>query len=667
MVDATITLYKDIGLYPDYKRTMLFDSKTQQNDWFNSISRNLKKNLIANYNKIQNTFVLHEDVGNVYEYTYVRIKDLDSSGRTYYGFVTNVALVDEENTEFSIALDPIQTFMCEWELGECLVMREHCDRWTKNNTIPVRITPNVEPVDAYNDYNVNSTPIFSNEYMLGIMAVTYTNPYIDYDGTEVGKNNASRVIYLAIPISQLHLTQNYFKSDLTVINGDTSTTTTVAVAMPSYQDFINGAVANRLGVDPESVIGSWIVPIHNMNVYKSTAPNSDKVNVSTVNFMREKTNVTIQVKTISEYYNNIRDTAIATQEGDFGAQIITLVDMITLFSSISTKTITVEKPEKPTSATNIYSDKYEPALYMNPYRTRGIVSDGDMVLNIPDNTILENSSLAVSLSTSIGTSGIYQNIVVSEGVAGTVKRQEQSLKGSATRVMSMASDITSNAWLSYCMTQRDADRKAVQSSIISNTITNMIGMGYGGALVGSRANSGRNDELKNPKAVDSIPISKRGGFSRSMTMASVYGMATGLVTSGVQGWDMWNQQLSKESGIRNQPSKLLGIGDTISDIFDKNKDYYLFESKVDDYNYESAKSNFRYYGYIVNRVEVPNIKSRYYYNYICTLNTTIKGSLASDIKSAIATIIEKGITFFHADHCNTTEYNNYENIERALL
>ena len=96
-------------------------------------------------------------------------------------------------------------------------------------------------------------------------------------------------------------------------------------------------------------------------------------------------------------------------------------------------------------------------------------------------------------------------------------------------------------------------------------------------------------------------------------------------------------------------------------------DYAPYETIVDDVAYETAKNNFRYYGYIVNKIEVPNIKSRYYYNYICTLNTTIKGSLSADIKNAIAKIFEKGITFFHADHCNTTEYNNYENIERALI
>lgn len=665
MVDATITLYKDIGLYPDYKRSMLFDSKTQQKNWFNAINSSLRKTITANYNKLQNTFVINEDVGNVYSYTYVRLEDIDDSGRTYYGFVANVQLIDVENTEFTIAIDPIQTFMCEWSIGESLVMREHCDRWESGSSIPSRVTPNQEPVDGYMEFTVGSSPIFSNEYMLGIMAVTDTNPYIDIEGTEISKENASRIRYIAVPISASHLTNNYMKLTATFTTTSGATTKTIATLLPTYNDFISGAVAGKFGINPESVIGSWVIPVHNASIITGTAQDSDGITRSTVNIIRSPATINIIVASITEIYYTYSDTAmIVGQNADFAVQTITELDLINLFNVTKTNTVSISKPTKPTSATVTYSDIYEPALYMSPYRTRGIVSDGDNILTIPDNIALNNETTKIAISTSIGTSGIYQNIMVGSDTSMN-KRQSASLAGASSRTMALASDITSNEWLSYCLTQRDSDRKAVQSSIISNTVTQLIGMGYGGALVGSRANSGRNDPMKDA-AGDAAKFATRG-FSKAMFSAAGIGMATGLVTSAVQGWDMWNQQLAKESGIRNQPSKLLGIGDTISDIFANNKDYWLYEGKIDTTNYNTARDNFRYYGYIVNRMETPNLKSRYYYNYICTLNTTVKGALSADIKNAIATIFEKGITFFHADHCDDTTYNGYENIERALL
>lgn len=675
MVDATITLYKDIGLYPDYKRTMLFDSKTQQSNWFNGISSNLKKSLIANYNKIQNTFVLHEDVGNVYEYTYVRIANLDNSGRFYYGFVSNVTLVDEENTEFTIALDPIQTFMCEWSLGECLVAREHVDRWSKDSELPKRVTSDGEPVNGYsNTYLVNVKPLES-DYYAGIIAISDKSRYYSEVLDEyIEDNEAPRVSFIIIPLSpsgnQLYMAGRAIVDDNVPLQG-------VAYPLPTYEEFVNGSISSRLGLDPEAVIGSWILTNHGFRTYVKSLNDSTGTARWCVNFLTSYADYHVTVKD-SKYYMYEDSSAMPYQNVtilgiDFPKTLIqklttTNIKDIFVTESQVGYSIHYAKPEKPISATVTYSAKYEPVLYMAPYRTRGIVSNGTPILETPDNIFFGSETVKAYISTVVSSQNVYQQIYVYGDSIGEAEKQAVALMGGMGKNTAIASDVMSNNWLSYCLQQRESDRNTVKSAIISNAITNAIGMGYGGALVGSRANSGRNDELKTgQREGNSIPISRAGGFSRAMLTASAYGIATGLVTSAVQGWDMWNQQLAKESSIRNQPNSVAVAGTGYPLIYDKNSGLGFYESKVDDVNYEKARDNFRYYGYMVNRVETPNIKSRYYYNYICTLNTTVKGSLASDIKSAIATIFEKGITFFHADHCNTTEYNTYENIERSLL
>ena len=674
MVDASITLYKDIGLYPDYKRSMLFDSKTQQNNWFNSISNNLKKSLIANYNKIQNTFVLHEDVGNVYEYTYVRIKDLDSSGRIYYGFVTDVVLVDDENTEFRIALDPIQTFMCEWSLGECLVAREHVDRWKTTNDLPARVTPEGEPVNGFANFHLSNLNPLESPYYAGIIAISdKSRYYAEVTDEYIEENDASRVTFLIVPLSPTG--EVLYTSVIYDIGG--KETGPMAYPIPSFSEFVNGSVSSRLGLDPESVIGAWVLTHHGFDIYTKNILDQVGTSRKCVNFFASNARWHIKINDSKRYpyedssampYKSIKSIGVDVPIAFI--QKITPDNIKQVFVTETALPFSAyfDKPRKPPSVTVAYSDIYEPVLFMAPYRTRGVVSNGTQILEVPDNIFFSEAVIRTYISTVISTQDVYQQIYVYGKSIDATNKQSVALMGGVGKNSAIGTDVMNNNWLSYCLQQRESDRNTVKSAIISNTITNMIGMGYGGALVGSRANSGRNDELKEGgRTENSIPISRAGGFSRAMIRASAYGMATGLVTSAVQGWDMWNQQLAKESSIRNQPNSVAVAGTGYPLIYGKNSGLGFYEAKIDDVNYEKARDNFRYYGYMVNRVEVPNIKSRYYYNYICTLNTTIKGSLASDIKSAIATIFEKGITFFHADHSDTTEYNDYENIERSLL
>ena len=225
-------------------------------------------------------------------------------------------------------------------------------------------------------------------------------------------------------------------------------------------------------------------------------------------------------------------------------------------------------------------------------------------------------------------------------------------------------DVLSDAWRNYCLTQRDSDRRMMWSNIISNTINQAVFMGYGGALVGSRSNSGKNDPMKNANAVD-VP-----GYGGAMARAMGFGLGASLITSAVSGYDMWVQQEAKEQKLRNQPSTLTAQSDGVAMGMNPLR---VVTTKMDDVNYNIAYEKFLHYGYVVNAMETPNIRSRKYYNYICTGNTVIKGALPANIKQALVNIFENGITLFHADYCDDTNYpanstgEELENIERSLL
>lgn len=662
MVSATVTLYTDIGIQADYSKSMLFNSKTEQNTWFNSIPSSKKKILNdVNYNKIENSFRIHEEIGDVYKYTYVRIQELDNTGRVYYGFITNVELIDTETSQFDILIDVIQTFMCEWELGECLVAREHVDRWDKAGR-PAYVTPNPELVSGYNEVE-SIVNISNNDFKLGVIAFTWNKPYYTVSGEKIDANHAGMVMYGVVPLKDDGV---QYYSNFTLEKGNESSGV-VKLKIPTFNEFARGSFISRMGVNPESIIGSWIVntPSVNFVVGDSTTVNVGNQSHHVIRIGEISVPLVYREDTqgIMPGVNSITDYT------DYAIQVFSPTAIKNAFVGYRTLHFTFNFPTKPTSATLTASDVYEPMLYQEPYRTRGICnSNGMTLIKEPDNVFLDSKTGNTNLiiNTSIATNGTENILTLNNGSSyfNPADRQSHGLIGCSTIELSLQTDIISNDWLSYCLTQRDSDRKVMQSAMLTNTITNMVGMGYGGALVGSRSNSGRNDAVnrKNKNYAGNVK-----GYGRGLAMAMGAGVATAGIMSVVQGYDMWVQQQAKENSIKNQPSQLLSTSSGFPQIYDNNLDYYKFETKIDDVNYTKAYNNFRKYGYLVNRIEVPDIKSRYYYNYICTLNTTINGSLSANIKQEIVDIFEKGITFFHADHCTTTEYPIYENIERSLL
>ena len=130
---TTVRLFKDIGLSMSFKKSIDFAGSTpsaikqNQTSWFNSRIDTTVTDVA--FNKLQNLLHLPMDYGDALEFTYVRFDDLDDSGRYYYYFIANVTLVDDSTVAFQLVLDPLQTFMGEWSLGECMVNMGHIDRW----------------------------------------------------------------------------------------------------------------------------------------------------------------------------------------------------------------------------------------------------------------------------------------------------------------------------------------------------------------------------------------------------------------------------------------------------------------------------------------------------------------------------------------------------------
>ncbi len=156
-----------------------------------------------------------------------------------------------------------------------------------------------------------------------------------------------------------------------------------------------------------------------------------------------------------------------------------------------------------------------------------------------------------------------------------------------------------------------------------------------------------------------------------------FGLATGgigLAVAGIQaiseGAKIANEMIRRED-IKNTPDEVKQAScDSFTPVL---LNELLANVEFVEIKEEFKKSIFNYfyhYGYKCNDFKKPNIRSRYYFNYIKTIGANIKGNIDGEFKTNIMEIYDKGITIWHYRNSLTFKgVNNYdyENVEMNLM
>ena len=620
MVDATVSLFKDIGMDVTYKFVPLFTSKTIQRSWFMSKQHDTYN---CNYNKIQNLLYINDSQwGNFLEYTYALLDDVDDSGRTYYAWVRNVALIDTETVAIELDIDPIQNRMCEWSIGESFVSREHVDRWNPNGYLKYYKANTDNPTALMNYQNANAQAPISSLNGTDVFYIT-----IVYRKTVTSSENET--VYVAeMPVAYDGVTkfQNSIGSEY----------------YPMWYEVMDGSIIDTQNIDPANVL---CIAITQFCPFIVNITSENRVYFTTA----DGTNFT--------GYQRWQEITLTEQD------ITTVLDMFQEY----TLDITVSKATAPSDG-DTASYLHEPKLYQSPYFKRYLVNGcGSVQMDIGD-AVVRNADLELRYKAVISPSS--QNLLFDFIEEGDTQEQQilsfsaGTLIGSSIISNVELADVYNDQWASYRLTSRNTDRQMVVNSAIANTITSTIGMGYGGALVGSRSASGSfdSDERRNQLL--------NSGARSAIAMASGAGVAMSIVDAGMA----WENQLAKERGIQNSPMTVAQVGTNgIYNMLNNIGQFGFVELRCDDVTFQTAYDNYRKYGYEVSRFETPNINSRKYYNYIQTVYCKINGALTGDEKDTISRIINNGVTFVHMDYSSIigypTDTSGYEleNIERSLI
>jgi hypothetical protein len=160
-----------------------------------------------------------------------------------------------------------------------------------------------------------------------------------------------------------------------------------------------------------------------------------------------------------------------------------------------------------------------------------------------------------------------------------------------------------------------------KNSIAFNGTMNMLGGAFSGIGQALQRNAGGVAET---------------GFG----MVSAYGN-TNLALQGLQ---------AKQNDINNVPAQITKMGgNTAFDFGNSIKGVYVVKKQI-KYEYRKRLGDyFKMFGYKVNELKTPNLRSRQHFNYIQTVGANIVGDVPAPDLEKIRNMFDNGVTLWHGD------------------
>lgn len=133
--NSTIMICRDVPLSPDYIHTVDFANSTLQSAYFTTKAKfKLDK---YTYQRKNGVLTVALSTEQLYDCNYIAYKNTSFENKWFYGFIRNIEYVSNDVTNIYFVEDVLQTWMFDYKLNPCFVVREH----TLDDTIGSNIQP----------------------------------------------------------------------------------------------------------------------------------------------------------------------------------------------------------------------------------------------------------------------------------------------------------------------------------------------------------------------------------------------------------------------------------------------------------------------------------------------------------------------------------------------
>lgn len=537
------------------------------------------------------------------EINYMLFRSADGE-RLYYCFVGNKRYVNKSVTEISYEIDVMQTFMFDYKFNASYIRQAHVDRWTADH----------KPIYSKTDEGLN-----------------YGSEYVVENAYRIEQSDLLRWLLVSVKEYSAVVGEGY--ADMPALNPAPSPFACFLLPVVVKLDGNNQPYPVRVG-------GADNIATYNdfVNLMRKNAIGNYIHSISLLTYNPFINNAHFDGSNINVYFNSVagitttqidglnKNILVIANAGLKSAETLAVADWdIGLEDTLPTSDQWAEVKQKP--YTTKRDKRFESKLLCAPYRYN-LLSDWRNAPLILKNEYMTTDKLTVKYSYGLSYNTPFRFWIEN------YKRDVEGRNATLSQPLGLEFPVISDNYYTYML----ENKNTIQANL-TNTIINASSGVVSGAVNGAS-----------------------GGVA-----GAVVGGVMGAVGGVLNVQSQLRSENAKQADLKAVPDTILNSVDSSFNIVDNNAVVTFYRMRLACEYEEILAEIFNMSGYKVNRVEIPNLRSRARFNYIQTLGANITGSFSQSDILKIKSIFDNGITIWHYyEGFKILDYT-LENIEVNLL
>ena len=600
-----IYLLKNIVLTPSYEHTIDFKDKAEQWGYF----KGFIAHTLTNYTYIRKereSITVPFSMNDLDDINYLIFRS-DKDGRWYFCFVQNKLYSAPNQSIIFYSIDVFQTYMFDYKWQQSYISKAHVDRWDSGYK-PI-YSKTEEGLDYGTEYIVESGyKIQQPGEMYWLLVSMVFDDGIHLSDVIYGGGYlgpaSSPFVNLLVPLP-LQNANDIGTTEAWVKIGDTG--------ISSYSSLIK--FMNN------SAFGNYVRGI-TLLTYNPFISNVNFTGNEYIVTLHPSVDYSIRSFTVGEETSSISALFLNDVPNNMlmGSQVLARTEWDTgLKNSLPTAEEWEEIKSKP--YTTPRDKRFESKLLCAPYRYN-LLTDWRGNPVIYKNEYMTTDMIEVLFSFALSVNAPFRYWI--KGYKNDIEGRTTTL----SQAMGLEFPVISDAYYTYMLENKNTIQANLTNAIMSagtGIISGVVSGGLGGGIM--------------------------AGLNGTVSVAQ--------------------QQISenaKQHDLKAKPDTVINSTDSSFNVYDKNVGVSFYRMKICCENELIISNIFNMYGYHVNKLEIPNTRSRARFNYIKTIGANLTGSINQLDLLHLKSIFDNGITIWHynKDDFNYLDYS-YENMEVSLL
>lgn len=609
-----VHLLSNVPFNFSYNNVMDFDTLEDQTTYF--INKSVITFQDLTHQRVNNTSInLEVQYEELYNINYMMFQNDKIPGKWFYAFITKYDYVSPKVTRITYQIDVYQTWLFEMQWQTTYVEREHTKRFNQDGT-PV-INTIEEDLNYGTDYKTIYKTKCNNDNIIWLVAITKISIEQLLGSSTIHSGRIGNIYqplhYTLIPID--------LDGVAVTINGQAG----------GY-DFITG-----LGNDPTTVgqlVSLFFTPYVPFT-YNVDANNNITTNDGNVHF--------VSGAGVGGFYDYYGDNSWTPINYNVSNDMFSLMPNYTESKLLMYPYTLIELTDMQGNTATLKPQNFDDKSLS--FDVMGCISSQPKTAIYPHGYLGNTSGSVKDFTGGIINNNICDIPIVDDYTASYMQANRNSIATTNKYALDNASrgvyqNNATNRLANYTISK---EQEYARFGNFASAFGDALSLNFGGMFKSGYEAVKQFDLLEGQKTANNL----NNDFANINLKVNAE-QQIGLTQAKIQ-------------DINNMPATISNLGNnTMFDTGYKNMHFYVMIKTIRDEYAEQITNYFKMFGYKVNKLEIPNIKSRESYNYIKTVDANIIGNIPTNDLSAIKGIFDKGVTVWHTDQVGDYSLSNDE-------